>query len=531
MKLLFVGIASAVALNASAAVTLGAGTAAGAASSTVAIPITVVRGAADAAGFASATFTVSYTQANLSANPTFVAAAAPWPGATGINCTFAPGQATCGFATAGPFTNPVVPAASYTIGTMSFPLAAAPAFPVALTAALVECTDQNGTKLAVGSCVPQNGSITAGPPVTAPTATIAATSTLTAGAGTVAVTVTGAGTAGGSLGLACTIPATGASAFAVTAGANRTITGVATLGANAPAIGLSCVPQAAAAVNATLSCAQTPTPAAVLPALTSVITCPMGTPVVAPTATIAAATTLTGGAGTIAVNVVTAGNAGGSLALACTVPAGANAFTITAGANRTITGPATVGVNAPAIGVSCTPPAGASTTATVTCTQTATPGGVLASLTSVATCPGIPTPITANTAPGAVTLPGYVTPGAGTSSTPLSFSITGGAGQLACVASGTGYTATPNPLNMTVAGPNVVTVTYTGTVAGTFTGGLTCTPVAPATGGPFVYTLSTTVGVPFVNAVQVPALGNISLMLLIAGFLGLGAVLVGRRQA
>lgn len=100
-----------------------------------------------------------------------------------------------------------------------------------------------------------------------------------------------------------------------------------------------------------------------------------------------------------------------------------------------------------------------------------------------------------------------------------------------CVVSGAGYTASPaNPVPLTVAGPNIVTVTYTGAVAGTFAGGLTCTPVAPATGGPFIYTLSTNVGVPAVNTIQVPALGNISLMLLIAGFLGFGVVLVGRRQ-
>ncbi len=101
-----------------------------------------------------------------------------------------------------------------------------------------------------------------------------------------------------------------------------------------------------------------------------------------------------------------------------------------------------------------------------------------------------------------------------------------------CVLSGAGYTVSPaNPVALTVAGPNVVTVTYTGSAAGTFAGGLTCTPVAPASGGTFTYTFNTTVGVPAVNAIQVPALGNIGLMLLIAGFLGFGVVLVGRRQA
>ena len=140
--------------------------------------------------------------------------------------------------------------------------------------------------------------------------------------------------------------------------------------------------------------------------------------------------------------------------------------------------------------------------------------------------------ITANTAPGAVTLPGYITPGANSSSIMLNFGISGGDGAMNCVASGAGYSATPaNPILVTLAGPNVVTVNYNGAIPGTFVGGLSCTPIAPATGGPFIYTLSTTVGVPVATStIQVPALSNIGLMFLIAGFLGLGVVLIGRRQ-
>ena len=140
------------------------------------------------------------------------------------------------------------------------------------------------------------------------------------------------------------------------------------------------------------------------------------------------------------------------------------------------------------------------------------------------------TAITATTPTGStISLPEYLTTGSGSSSTTLSFGITGAPGQLACVASGAGFAATPNPLNLTLAGPNVVTVTYTGTAAGTFTGTLVCTPIsAAATGGPFTYNLRASVALPLV---PVPALGNISLMLLIAGFLGLGMVLVSRRQA
>jgi hypothetical protein len=70
-----------------------------------------------------------------------------------------------------------------------------------------------------------------------------------------------------------------------------------------------------------------------------------------------------------------------------------------------------------------------------------------------------------------------------------------------------------------------VTVTYTGTAAGTFAGSLTCTSVAPATGGPFVYSLSTTVSAiqPQGPVVSVPTVGvfGLGLMsLLLAGLAG-----------
>jgi len=137
-----------------------------------------------------------------------------------------------------------------------------------------------------------------------------------------------------------------------------------------------------------------------------------------------------------------------------------------------------------------------------------------------------PTPVSGST----ISLPEFVVGGGnnGSSSATLNFGIISGTAQLACVASGAGYTATPNPLSLTAAGPNVVRVTYTGNVAGTFLGTVVCTPVAPATGGPFTYNFRAFVAAP---TIPVPTLGNISLMLLIAGFLGLGMVLVGRRQA
>ena len=248
----------------------------------------------------------------------------------------------------------------------------------------------------------------------------------------------------------------------------------------------------------------------------------------APTISPLANATLTGGTGSVPVNVATAGIATASVALNCTIPAGTAAFAVTSGGTRTVNAPATVGANAPAIGLSCTPQATLQT-ATLTCTQTATPAPNPANLTATITCPAVvvvPVTISATTPPGTVTLPSYFAgPAPGTSSTGLSFNTTGGPSSLSCVASGAGYSAAPNPLNLVVGTAGTVTVTYTGTALGTFAGTLTCTSNAPATGGPFVYNLSTTVQAvpPAGPAVIVPTMGafGLGLMgLLIAGFAG-----------
>lgn len=255
---------------------------------------------------------------------------------------------------------------------------------------------------------------------------------------------------------------------------------------------------------------------------------------VAPTlGALPAAVTLTGGTGTAAVTVATAGVATASVALACTIPAGTAAFAITAGANRTINAPATVGANAPAIGLSCTPQV-AATTATLSCAQTATPAGAaLPALTSTITCPSAtPTAVTATTpVSGSTTTLASQPVGGGTSTQVLSFAATG-AGTLNCAVTsgGPAYSVAPMAVTLSAAGPNTTTVTFTGTTAGTFAGTVVCTPAAPATGGPFTYNFLTTVAGPVIVQLAVPALGNISLMLLIAGFLAFGMVLVGRRQ-
>lgn len=509
--------------NVQAAVMMSGSTTGAVSTTTAPVPITVTSDGATALVQAELSYVntqILLTQGNVVNSP-------------GFTCTV--NQATgkiiiIGGNDAGPLTGTPNP-----VCTVAYPITATATFPIALTVQNKLCSTFNGNPT-LQPCTSVSGSITAGGGVgTPPTLGALAPATLSGGVsptgtGTVAVPVATAGTAVASVATACSIPA-GANAFTITSGAALTFTAPAAVPGTA-AVGLSCN-RTAAAATAVLTCTQTANPAgAVLPNLTSTVTCPaIGVVAVAPTATIAATTTLTGGAGTIAVDVVTAGTVGGSLALACTVPPGANAYAITVGANRTITGPATVGANAPAIGVSCTPGA-VVTTAIVSCAQTATPAGAaLAPLTSTATCPaGIPTAVTATTpASGSTTILTAQPIGGGTSTQVLSFGSTG-AGTMNCAVTpaSPGYSVTP-VVTLTAAGPNNATVTFTGTTSGTFLGTVVCTPVAPATGGPFTYNFSTTVAGALVPQIQVPALGNISLMLLIAGFLGLGAVLVGRR--
>ncbi len=143
--------------------------------------------------------------------------------------------------------------------------------------------------------------------------------------------------------------------------------------------------------------------------------------------------------------------------------------------------------------------------------------------------------IAAVTASGTpITLPGYgagATPGTAVAA-PLSFNVTGGGGSLNCTTTGTGYAVTPSPLALVVGTTGSVTVRYTGIAAGTFTGTLSCSATAPATGGPFTYNLSTTVSAgPAAVLIPTPTLSITGLMLLIAGVLGLSAFLFSRNRA
>jgi hypothetical protein len=126
-----------------------------------------------------------------------------------------------------------------------------------------------------------------------------------------------------------------------------------------------------------------------------------------------------------------------------------------------------------------------------------------------------------------VTLPGYSLP-VGSSTAPLSFTSTGNVAVLNCTATGAGFTVAPNPLNLAAGVAGSVTVTYTGSLIGTFTGNLSCTTTSA--GGPFNYPLSVTVQAPGATFRQAPALSSGSTWLLILGTMGFGLLLLGARR-
>lgn len=511
-------------------------TTAGAAGTTVSVPVRVVRGAADAASFAASSYRIQIPASQVSAAPTFTPAAAPpWTGANITGCTFtvqgANQEASCGFATAGPFSNPVIAAGTYQIGTISVPLTAGATFPVAITAIVDECADQAGNKLPAGSCAPTSGTITAAPP-----------NTWTAAAGPLNV---GSAPAGGNVSANQVI---NANAGNTAAGSLASCTFA---GANA----------ASFSSTATFPLTLAQTGATNLPIRFAP---PGGAPVGAQTATV----TCTGGAGTtlagfpvtlngtvIAGNSVAVGPAtltfpatavGGNSAtqnVTLTAPAGntaavqINACTI-GGANAAAFNfsPAFAGVSVAAgatvnVPVRFSPTAATPSpqTASVTCT-TSTAGATVTG-TSALSGTIAPATVSATTASGTtIALPGQfvgVTPGSATAQ----FTATGGPATLNCAVTNTGtaaFAVAPAALALVAGTPGSVTITHPATVAGTFAGTLTCTPAAPAAGGPFTYPLTFTVAVA-APQIAVPTLGNFGLLLLIAGFLGLGVFLVNRR--
>ena len=113
----------------------------------------------------------------------------------------------------------------------------------------------------------------------------------------------------------------------------------------------------------------------------------------------------------------------------------------------------------------------------------------------------------------------------------LSLTATGGPAAVTCTATGAGFSAAPNPLNLTAGVAGTVTVTYTGSAVGTFTGSLTCT--TNAAGGPFTYPLSATVtaGAPPAAARTVPSMGAIGTWILVLSVLGMGMLFGARARS
>ena len=126
-----------------------------------------------------------------------------------------------------------------------------------------------------------------------------------------------------------------------------------------------------------------------------------------------------------------------------------------------------------------------------------------------------------------VTLPTIRLPST-TSSAPLTFTASGSAASVTCTASGAGFSAAPSQLSLTPGVPGTVTVSYSGSSTGTFTGSLSC--VTTASGGPFTYPLSVTVGQSLAPT-TIPSLGTVGLWAMLLGFLGMGMFLTARSRS
>ncbi len=247
----------------------------------------------------------------------------------------------------------------------------------------------------------------------------------------------------------------------------------------------------------------------------------------------ASAVTFPGGAAgtataSIAITSAGAAGAGQSAVTGCGITGpGAASFgaVSTTPANGIINSTTTSG----SIDLSCTRGA-TEATATLSCTETATPtvAGSPFTRTWSLTCPAAAAAVSPGTVSGTtVTLPTIRLPST-TSSTPLTFTASGSATSVTCTASGAGFSASPSPLNLSPGVPGTVTVSYSGSTAGTFTGSLNC--VTTASGGPFTYPLSATVGVSLAPTV-VPSLGTVGLWAMLLSFLGLGMLFAARSRS
>jgi len=349
-----------------------------------------------------------------------------------------------------------------------------------LTTILLECADPAPS---FNACT-ASGSVTvtaAGPADVSPNVTFTPNPLNLTGSPTATgtLTATPAGGTGAATTTASCVDDAGGPVFTITP-ATLTFTGTTTTSQN---FTVSC-PTAAAPTSGTITCSQNQSDGTNPAATVITVNCPATAagPGTAPTVSPLPATTLSAGAtggiatGNVPVTVATAGTAPGSLALACTIPAGANSFTITGGANRTINAPATVGDNPPPIGVSCVRTAAAAT-ATLTCTQNATPDPDPAPLTATITCPagagaGADTSPTIAFTPNPLTLTG-----SGTATGTLTATPAGGTGA-----------ATTTAMCVDDAGGPVFTIapaslTFTGTTGTSQNFTVSCPTAATATSG------------------------------------------------
>jgi hypothetical protein len=384
------------------------------------------------------------------------------------------------------------------------------------------CYQNDGSQILAGD--------TGGPANTAPTLTYSPTTAAgvsfpagPAGAANSSIAISSAGAVGTgqSAVTGCSITGAGAASFgAVT---TTPANGVFNTATTSGAISLSCT-RGASAATASLSCTETATPTVAGSPFTRTwaLTCPAAVVTnVAPVGAVAP-TTLTAGTGSVTPTITTPAQGAGSTVFSCSIPATAPSnFAIASNASQTLTNAAPA-----AIGLTCAPQA-AATQATLTCTQTATPGPNPANATAVVTCPAALAGVSPGTVSGTtINLPVFSLPSTG-SSRSLSFTSTGNASVLSCTTTGAGFSVAPNPLNLATGVPGSVTVSYTGTTVGTFTGTLTCT--SNTAGGPFVYPLGVVVSG---AVVSVPTLGQGGLWLLILGAMGLGllSISAGRRD-
>ena len=236
------------------------------------------------------------------------------------------------------------------------------------------------------------------------------------------------------------------------------------------------------------------------------------------------------GAATSSIAIVGTGavGTGNTVVSGCAIT-GAGAASFAAPTTTPANGTFNTTTNAGSINLGCTRGA-ALASGSLACTETSTPGAAV-TRTWALTCPAatavaVVTPTT--TSGTASPLPSYNLP-TGSSNRGFVFTATGADTMLTCGVVGAGFAVAPISLSLVAGTPGTVTVTYTGSTAGTFNGTLTCNTTGNAQ--TFAYPISVVVGsAPVaVPVIPVPALSLMGSLMLLAGFLGLGMFMANRR--